>query len=405
VVPGAESVVQAKFDSITVPASLQPRDCPKDATCKLLAPGWNETARTSLETLINKGAGQGLPVVFDFDNTLICGDVSEATLAVLVNSGKLNASRLPETLSPPFRTLNQPRRTLASSVDLTAYYQAFLSPTVHLMDDPSPASNGYVWAVEVMAGLTPQDVVEATREAYKLSRPVRPAYIEVTPGQTSYPVPYFYPEMVELVAELLRQQFDIWIVSAGNVWSIRWMIAHVLNPMLREFGLAVGVGADHIIGVTTLLADSNDNLYKDTVLVRQNSAYAQLEERCLRSFHLTSRLEFPVPVYAGKVASLLDALPRPPYLCVGDAPGDHRMLAYSENRLWIARLDKPAFLKATLGLLDSSASGRWIFQPTHTSEPAGFIPNLARLPFPIERASQKIFESISLLPVTPSPIL
>src|SRR5262249_40061115 len=100
------------------------------------------------------------------------------------------------------------------------------------------------------------------------------------------------------------------------------------------------------------------------------------------SLRLTSRLEFPVPVYAGKVACLLDAVGCPPYLCVGDAPGDHRMLAYSENRLWIARLDKPAFQKATLTLLRNTGTERWMFQATHTSEPAGFVPTLAGSPFP-----------------------
>ena len=359
-----------------MPFSTEARPRRRTRSCILHSPGWNRTARAWLEKLIQKGAGKGLPVVFDFDNTLICGDVSEATLAVLTNSGKLVSEGIPETLSPPFRARNQPRRTLGSSVDLTAYYQAFLAPSVHGAADPSPAANGYVWAVEVMVGLTPQDVVEATRAAYQLSRPVHPAYIEVTPGQTAYPVPFFYPEMVELVAQLLRHRFDLWIVSAGNVWSIRWMIAHALNPMLRQFEITEGIRPDHIIGVTTLLADADDCLHKDTVLVRENAPYARLEESALRAFRLTSRLEFPVPVYAGKVACLLDALPRAPYLCVGDAPGDHRMLAYSENRLWIARLDKTDFYKKTLSLIRSTGPDHWMTQATQTSAPAGFIPQL-----------------------------
>jgi hypothetical protein len=354
-----------------VSREARPRRNPK--LCTLRSPGWNQPARAWLENLIEKGAGKELPVVFDFDNTLICGDVSEATLAVLTNSGKLVSERLPETLSPPFRARNQPRRTLASSVDPTAYYQAFLSPSVHGAADPSPASNGYAWAVEVMVGLTPQDVVEATRAAFQLSRPVHPAFIEVTPGQTAYPVPFFYREMVELVAQLLHHHFDLWIISAGNVWSIRWMIAQALNPMLRQFEVTEGIRPDHIIGVTTLLADANDRLHKDTVMVRENEPYARLDESALRAFRLTSRLEFPVPVYAGKVACLLDALPRPPYLCVGDAPGDHRMLAYSENRLWIARLDKPDFYKATLALMRSTGPDHWMIQVTQTSAPAGFV--------------------------------
>src|SRR5215831_18178970 len=112
----AENGGAAQIRPESVRATCQVQRRRKGAECKLRSPGWNERARSWLENLIRKGAGKGLPVVFDFDNTLICGDVSEATLAVLTNSGKLEPSRVPETLSPAFRARGQPRCTLASSV-------------------------------------------------------------------------------------------------------------------------------------------------------------------------------------------------------------------------------------------------------------------------------------------------
>jgi hypothetical protein len=96
---------------------------------KLCSPGWNERTRRALEKLIQRGAGQGLPVVFDFDNTIIRGDIGEATLAVLVRDGTLSAARLPQTLSPSFRLPDGRRITLKSATDLAAYYEAYLSPT------------------------------------------------------------------------------------------------------------------------------------------------------------------------------------------------------------------------------------------------------------------------------------
>src|ERR1043166_1200209 len=305
----------------------------KPPKCNLQAPGWNPTTRAKLEQLIREGAGKRLPVVFDFDNTIICGDISEATLAVLVKSGLLKAARLPATLSPPFRPAGRQRLTLQSSADPTEYYEAFLAPSAHGPTDPSPLANGYVWAVEVMEGLRPLDVVNATCAAFKLSRPGRNVFIEVKPGRTAFPVPFFYAEMVELLAALLRHSFDVWIVSAGNVWSIRWMVQHVLNPSLRRLDLAEGVRADHILGVSTLLADKRDRLYKDEVLVRENAGYAALDKRALGAFRLTSRLQFPVPTYSGKLACVFDAIGRSPYLYVGDSPGDHAMLEFSQNRL------------------------------------------------------------------------
>ena len=379
-----------------VPSNSQARLRPRGNSRILHSPGWNDSTRVWLEQLIRRGAGQGLPVVFDFDNTMISGDVSEATLAVLTNSGKLKTSRILQTFSPPFRADGQARRTLVNSVDLTAYYEAFLAPTAHGKNDPTPASNGYAWAVEVMEGLTPLEVVEATRAAFQISLPGRRTFIQVTPGKTAFPVPFFHPEMVELLAELIRNRFAIWIVSAGNVWSIRWMILRVLNPMLRKLGVAQGVRADQIIGVTTLLADRDDRLYKDTLLVQENAGYAALRPESLCAYRLTSRLQFPVPVYAGKVACLLDALPRAPYLCVGDAPGDHRMLVFSEHRLWIARLEKPDFQRATLRLMAQTGAKKWRIQATVASDPPGFVSKLEDLPRNRE-LPREVFQSVSLL--------
>ena len=104
---------------------------PNSRTSKLESPGWNERTRSGLEQLIERGSGQHLPVVLDFDNTIIRGDIGEATLAVLVRDGLLDPARLPPTLSPPFRLPDGRRITLDSGSDITAYYEAYLAPTVH----------------------------------------------------------------------------------------------------------------------------------------------------------------------------------------------------------------------------------------------------------------------------------
>ena len=341
--------------------------------CKLESPGWNARTRRALEKLIERGAGKNLPVVFDFDNTLVCGDVQEATLAVLTRSGQLTAARLPETLSPTFRLPGKGRITLQSGVDLTEYYEALLSPTVHGDEDPTPLANGYVWAVEVLEHLRISEVVAATRDACEFARPPHHGFIEVTPGKTRFPAPFFYPEMVELVAELIRHRFDVWIVSASNVWSVRWMVLHELNPRLLQHGLTQGLRADHVIGISTLLTDRSGRLYKDALLVRNHPGYAALDEKILRSFRLTSRLQFPVPTYSGKIACIFDAIGGPPYLCAGDSPGDHPMLAYSRHRLWIARLEKPGYQKKLAELIRKTGSAGWMVQATRTKGEPGFV--------------------------------
>ena len=103
--------------------------------------------------------------------------------------------------------------------------------------------------------------------------------------------------MVELIAELRRHEFDVWIISASNVWSVRWMVTKALNPLLEAHGAASCIPADHVVGISALLQDKAGGLYKDALLVRENPAYAAMEESTLCSFRLTSRLQYPVPTY------------------------------------------------------------------------------------------------------------
>jgi hypothetical protein len=185
--------------------------------------------------------------------------------------------------------------------------------------------------------------------------------------------------VVELLAALLRHRFDVWIVSASNVWSVRWMVQEELNPRLREHGVRRGLRADHVIGISTLLTDRRGCLYKDALLVKENARYAALDEQVLRSFRLTSRLQFPVPTYSGKIACIFDALGTRPCFCAGDSPGDHPMLAFSRNRLWIARLEKPDYQRQLGELIRKTGKTGWLIQATLTKDSPGFVPDFASL--------------------------
>lgn len=342
----------------------------------LTDPGWAPATRAWLEERIRCGAGRGWPVAFDFDNTLVCGDVGEATLAWLVRHRRLRAETV-AALTPPFRTAAGERIEAARLPDLTAYYEALLEGSGHGAADPNPLTRGYLWAAEVLAGLSPNQVVRATAAVAAAARESEVRWLEVTPGRTAYPRPWFYPAMVELIAVLQRHRFVVWIVSASNVWSVRWMVLQVLNPRLRRLGVAWGIPPEQVIGVAPLLRDRRDREFKDRVLVRTDAAYARLETRVLAGLRLTTPLDQPVPVYAGKVACLWDALGRAPYLAAGDSPGDLPMLAFAEHRLWMARLEKPA-ATATMRTVRAAAAlpENWAVQPVRTRDTPGLVPEL-----------------------------
>jgi len=342
----------------------------KNGGCKLAAPGWNSATRLSLEKLIRKGAGKRLPAVFDFDNTILDGDIHEATLGMLVRSGRLTPARLPDHFAPAFHSARAGRIDLQSCADIVEYYNELLAPTIHGESDPAPKTTGYAWAIEALGGLRLSDVVEATREVCDLARSNKQDFITVTPGKTVLPVPRFFPEMVELLAELIRHEFDIWIISASNVWSVRWMVLNELNPRLRDGGR--GIAADHIIGAATLLVDEEGRLYKDAVLVRENVGYAAMKAEAVGAFRLTSRLEYPLPAYSGKVACIYDAIGRQPYLCAGDGPSDHAMLAVSQHRLWIARLNQAHNQPAPPKFAGTSRKTGWMIQASSAARTARF---------------------------------
>ena len=83
------------------------------------------------------------------------------------------------------------------------------------------------------------------------------------------------------------------------------MVLHGLNPLLRSRGLREGLHPRNVLGVSTLLVDSSDRLHKDNVLSRENPAYLTLQKRAISGLRLTGRVNFPAPVYSGKVAGKL----------------------------------------------------------------------------------------------------
>ena len=325
--------------------------------------------------MIERGAGKRLPVVFDFDNTLVSGDLSEAMLSVLAAKGILTPQTVCRSLCPPLLVSGK-RISIEQCSDIMEYYEAMLRPTALSDADPSPMANGYVWATEALEGLTLGEAIAATATACRLGQSPEQVHIQATPGGLKYPAPRFHPEMVELIAQLLRCEYDVWVVSATCVWSVRWMILYVLNPALRKHGVRTGVRPEHVIGVATLLKDKKGAFYKDSILVRENRDYAWLKGSPLKSLRFTRIVQHPAPVYSGKVACILDAIGCNPYLCAGDSPGDHAMMRISRHRLWIHRVEKPQVQQLTQALIRRTGGRRWIVQRSSPTGERRFLASL-----------------------------
>ncbi len=142
-------------------------------------------------------------------------------------------------------------------------------------------TEGYGWAVQVMAGLTEADV-------HKWSRQMAIAW------------PNYRPAMVGLIRGLAEVGYEVWLVSASNYWIIHASAPHV------------GVDPTRVLGIRVEVERGN----------------------------LTHTLVHPVTCNAGKVEAIKKYMGRTPDLVVGDSMGDLEMLESAKLPLVVGRTDK-----------------------------------------------------------------
>lgn len=335
---------------------------------------WLPDVKAGLESLIADNAGKGKKVFFDFDNTMICRDIGEATFSAMIGENQLNLDTIPKEISPSF-TLDGKRKELK---DVKGYYEDFLSATGHQPGETSIYSNGYAWLAQAMAGMTPAQIVSFTKKAYADGAAIDDLGnkgLQET-KVNGYRRPFFYPEMVDLAGLFLKNGYDVYVVSASNIWTVRWMVTKQLNAMIQaKHGKDVKIAPDHVIAVCTLIEDKRDGrLYKDPLLVKENKAYADMDMDELANYQLTTQVVYPLPGYFGKVANIMKfATSERPFFIAGDSPNDHPMLNWAENRLWITRLEKMGYQKKTMAQIEKSLPGNWFIQPTLYKKSPGFV--------------------------------
>ncbi|MEA3333781.1 MAG: hypothetical protein U9Q58_09305, partial [Pseudomonadota bacterium] len=131
-----------------------------------LSRNWNPEVKTRLEKLIAANAGQGKICVFDFDNTTICRDIGEATMAAMNEAGVLTLDKHNKCIDPASFMLDGKKITIDTAKNLPAYYEDFLSATKYHDLETTPYENGYGWVVQIMAPMSPADWLPYTEKAF-----------------------------------------------------------------------------------------------------------------------------------------------------------------------------------------------------------------------------------------------
>lgn len=295
--------------------------------------GWTSNIAELLASEIIANKFSGKSVAFDFDNTVICGDIGERILSQF-SAKYFQYKESHKGYSPSFPLTGK----IIDLAEYSAldYYNHFLSySALSFEQDPHYKSIPYAWAVQVMAGLPLSELMKITEAVFP--------YFNKDLKETAAK-PFIYPAMLKLISILQKYGFQSRFISASNVWSVRKIILEVLNPKLQELeAKALVLEPESVVGLEVLLQNKkNKHLYKDTALLKMDSAYAHLDKDALKDWLLSPNLNFPITAYEGKVAAYQKHYGNEkPLFCFGDTTSDLSLLEFAEKPIWIARIETP----------------------------------------------------------------
>lgn len=220
---------------------------------------WRGDNQARLEAFARSAKGK--VAIFDWDNTSIKNDVGDATLFWMVAHDKLlkpkswraTSSHLTDdaaaALDAACGKLPSPLPTSTDARCADAILSIYGDET--LADgktaawkqdyDPDLIQPSYAWATQLTAGYTPAEISRFARTAIARNLANPPGAKQKLGTRQEDAWMRVYPEIKDLVGWLERGGADVWVASASSEYIV------------REFAKKVGVKADHVIGVRSVL--------------------------------------------------------------------------------------------------------------------------------------------------------
>lgn len=272
--------------------------------------GWSSTAWGKVQEAIDLPGGPNdarKPVaVFDFDNTLILGDIAFAAQRVQVEEHRFGfdpsapSAAFPEDVAALFAAWNA-----ASTPEEKSAAQARIQAAVLGRYDKVRAAEGpeggLAYLARLLEGLTPDEARQLGRDALarEMASQVCTLSLQGDGGTTvSYPSGIRLRPPLQAMLERLEQAgFDLWVVSASP------------EPLVQGAAEALGIPAARVIGVRTAVVDGK----------------------------LTSELEKPLPWRQGKVDAIQARIGVRPALAFGDGWTDYEMMANADRAVLLDR--------------------------------------------------------------------
>jgi phosphoserine phosphatase len=336
--------------------------------------GWTESVYQKLTETIRGSAGQGKIVVFDFDNTTQARDISEAILARVQQTDAINPASLSPAMFPPFT--GSDGTPVAITAGISDYYDALLDSGADA--DPFREYSSLPMPATAFTGRTLTDFLAQTAAVYDGGA----GAADLTSKEQSKILgagrPFIYPQMADLYGNLRAQGYDVWVVSAGVGWAVRWMVQNALNPaIVAKYGPAAALPMDHVVAITTLLKDrGTGTLLSDYQLTHQSpdDAYINLEPARMAQLEITAIPDGLTSWRGGKTGAIDNIISRGElFMVAGDSMGDVEMLNRAPNRLVISRMNKPVLAEGFAAEIAKAPDASWMLQPTINSAPVGFL--------------------------------
>jgi len=336
--------------------------------------GWTESVYQKLTETILSSAGQGKIVVFDFDNTTQARDIGEAVLARVQQTDAINPASLSPAMFPPFT--GSDGTPVAITAGISDYYDALLDSGADA--DPFREYSSLPMPATAFTGRTLTDFVDQTAAVYDGGA----AAADLTSKEQSKILgagrPFIYPQMADLYGNLRAQGYDVWVVSAGVGWAVRWMVQNALNPaIVAKYGPDAALPMDHVVAITTLLKDrASGTLLSDFQLTPQSpdDAYINLEPARMAQLEITAIPDGLSSWRGGKAGAIDNIISRGElFMVAGDSMGDVEMLNRAPNRLVISRMNKPDLAEGFAAEIAKAPDANWMLQPTINSAPVGFL--------------------------------
>ena len=336
--------------------------------------GWTESVYTTLTETIIGSAGQGKIVVFDFDNTTQARDIGEAVLAQVQQAKVIDPASLSPAMFPPFTTSGGEPMTITEGV--SDYYDAVLDSAGDA--DPFREYSSLPMPATAFTGRTLADFLAQTATVYDNGAGAK----DLTSNDESTILgagrPFIYPQMADLYGNLRSNGYDVWVVSAGVGWAVRWMVQNAVNPaIVAKYGPDAALPMDHVVAITTLLKDrETGKLVSDYQLTHQtpDARYINLEPTRMSQLEITAIPDGVASWRGGKAGAIDNIITRGElFMVAGDSMGDVEMLARATNRLVISRMNKPALAEGFADEIAKAPDANWMLQPTINSAPVGFL--------------------------------